>query len=125
MTSGLFFLFIFEPPQFMNFSLESPGQGRVIVKFNGLYPSDEVTVVVAMAIVVAEHPAMIQPAASRIDVRQVVADNRSVGVLPNLFPQRCAGPGSTQRDPLVQNLPGGGPGWLFPAHIHENITART
>ena len=109
----------------MNFSLESPGQGRVIVKFNGLYPSDEVTMMVAMAIVVAEHPAMIQPAASRIDVRQVVADNRSIGVLPNLFPQRCARPGSTKRDPLVQNLPGGGPGWLLAAHTQENTTART
>jgi hypothetical protein len=109
----------------MNFSLEAPRQGRVIVKFNGLYPSDEVTVVVAMAIVIAEYPAMIKPAASRIDVRQIVADNRSIGVLPNLFPQRCTRPRSAKRDSLVQNLPGGGPGWLFPAHTQENTTART
>jgi hypothetical protein len=71
-------LFIFGPPKFVDFRNEPPGELGVGREFHRLYLSHEVTMVIAVPVVVSQHSAVIDGAALEIDVSHAVSHDLTI-----------------------------------------------
>jgi hypothetical protein len=86
------FFFIFDPPQFMDFTDESLNQGGVSRKFDCLDLSHKVPVVVIMAVIVAKHAPVNRGTTSQVDVCKTVGGNFVVFKPDLLFQKRTLSP---------------------------------
>jgi hypothetical protein len=86
------FFFIFDPPQFMDFTDESLNEGGVSRKFDCLDLSHKVPVVVIMAVIVAKHAPVIRGTPSQVDVCKTVGYNFGVFKADLLFQKRTLSP---------------------------------
>jgi hypothetical protein len=98
-------------------------QRQVIGELNRLHVPHEVPVVAIMAVVVAEHSPVVNPAYEVIDVRKIVLRDLAIRCLPHFFAQFGAAPGPLQddrivddflRDNLFRKLPSPGPSRHLP-----------
>jgi hypothetical protein len=78
-------LFIFSSPQFVYFSIETPGYRFVVSEFHRPDCSHEVPMVILVAVVVSKHPAIVHTTNPVIDVSETVAQNLAVLSLPHFF----------------------------------------
>jgi hypothetical protein len=67
----LFFL-ILDPPELMYFADETFNQSSICCKFHCLYFSHKMPVMIAMAVVITQHPSVVDETPSRVDVRETV-----------------------------------------------------
>ena len=81
--------FIFSSPEFVCFRNELIGQGRVGGESHGFYSSHEMPVVIVVAVVVSEHPAIVDWATVQVDVGKAIGDDLTI-FEPDLFFQNRA-----------------------------------
>jgi hypothetical protein len=79
--------FIFESPQLMDFADESLSQRGVSRKFDCLYFSHKVPVMVIVAVIVAKHASVIRGTSSQVYVSKTVGNNLLI-FKPNLLFQK-------------------------------------
>ena len=60
---------------------------------------------IAMTVVVAQHPAIISLHQKVVDKRKIVSSNLTIAVLPDLFPNQSAPGSAANRRNLIDNLP--------------------
>ena len=68
------------------------------------HSAHEVAVVMAMVIIIAEHPTMIPLADKMVNVSEVVSRNHTVTGPPNFLPQPGATPGPLQPGRLIDDF---------------------
>src|SRR5271157_2093929 len=102
---GLAMFFIFLPPKLPDLAIELRGQCLVPGKLERLLLSHEVPVMVAVAVVVAEHPPIIRAADRRVHVCEAVLYDLPFLGLPHLFLQHGSASRPLQIDRIVDDLP--------------------
>src|SRR5271156_5967102 len=81
------FFFIFEPPQLVHFFDKSLNQRGVGRKFDDLYLSHEVAVMVIVAVIVAKDAPVVRGISFQVDVSKTVGNNFSI-FKPDLLLQK-------------------------------------
>lgn len=112
-------VFIFLPPELLDFRIEPRGQRFVAYEFERFLPAHKMPVMLAVAIVVTKYSAVIYSADAGVDVGKTVLRDACLPGLPYFFLQLCTTAGPLQIDGFIDHLLDGWFGCPFPAQGPE------
>jgi hypothetical protein len=101
---GFATFFIFLPPELSDLVMELRGQCLVPGELERFLSSHEVTVMVAVAVVVPEHAPIVYSADSWVNARKAILYGLSVFGLPHFFFEHCSTPRPLQINRIVDDL---------------------